>query len=1197
MHQIWLVLRIELECLIRQRSSYIFFALLLTLSFFQVAAFQSGIDGSAVNSPFQIHYVVAGMSMLGLPVIAAIAGGSICKEFSNNTYPLTFTTPVGKTTFLIGRFLASYVTLLAIFLSVPLGCSLGSLFPLVQHENWVNARWPVYLLPYIIVLMPNLLFSAAIMFSLGAIGHNISWVYLAAAILFAANMTAGVAMHGTEANEFMSILEPFGSVAFVDLAEHATVQERNTTLVPLSRLMLINRIVWISFGLIALALTLLRFKTTNEVIKSARRTYTRAFSVDGGSLALTGALACKPQPLRVLPVQIFIEFLSIVARHSFAVIAGVVAWMVFSKSRYLGATLGTSVHPITSNLLGVFQGGIEWFLFLTIALQAGQLVWRERDANADPLLNALPVPNWLPLASKTIALMLVQALLLAIAILCAIAIQAFKGHDDFELAVYLKAVYGIEWVRLCLLCVFAIAIHAIANQKYLAYLFLAVYLAASQFAPRFGMEHHLLRYGSHPGYVYSDMSGFGNFVYPIVCFNAYWVTIAVLLATLSNVVWVRGHETTIAARFRQSRDRWTRATRTTVVISTLIAVALGGFIFYNTNVLNQYQTRRTGEALKIAYEREFKSFQELPHPRITAITAYADIYPEQRRLHLFGNYQLKNKTNQIVERILLSAPPNCQSAKMTIGEASQVIRVDQGSGTRVCQLGRPLQPGETVQLKFDLKFAPRGFSNQRADSHFVENGTYIDSSFFPRLGYIAAYELTDAKKRRDHDLPSKENVSAISNQASRRNQVKVVDADWINLDLTIGTAGDQVSVAPGSILRQWGRNGRRYTQFRSDSPMLCFFPVLSARYEVKRERWNDVDLEIYFHPGHEYNIDLMMKAMKRSLEYYTSNFGPYHNTQLRIVEVPRTHPSAKAFSGIIPFSEGLGFVLKQRRNDSKDRKVPFVVTAHETAHQWWAHQVIGADVQGSFMLSETLAQYSALMVTKKEFGDSVVQRILREELNAYLKGRAGSKREMPLALEERQAWIHYHKGSLVMYTLQDYLGEATVNNVLASYVEDVAFQEPPYTTSLELVDRFRNATPKRFAYLIDDLFTSVTLHDNRCVSAFATKRPDGRFEVKIAVECRKYRGTRSVGKKQIPIADWIDVAVTNAAGEFQYLEKHRFNSSSKTLTVVVSETPRDAGIDPKHLLIDTKPGNNTVQVNTVSANPSAGEPPEEPYDW
>ena len=53
---------------------------------------------------------------------------------------------------------------------------------------------------------------------------------------------------------------------------------------------------------------------------------------------------------------------------------------------------------------------------------------------------------------------------------------------------------------------------------------------------------------------------------------------------------------------------------------------------------------------------------------------------------------------------------------------------------------------------------------------------------------------------------------------------------------------------------------------------------------------------------------------------------------------------------------------------------PFYITAHEVAHQWWAHQVMGGNVQGSTMMSESLAQYTALMVMKHEYGPAQMKR-------------------------------------------------------------------------------------------------------------------------------------------------------------------------------------------------------------------------------
>lgn len=1176
--QIWLIVRAELECWLGQRSTYIYFIVLLLFSFLQVAAFKNGVDGTATNSPFQIHYIAAGMSMFGLPVIAAIAGGSICKEFSNRSSPLTFTTPLRTWQLLFGRFVASQVVLQIVFSSVTVGCFLGTLLPLVQQAELADSHLRGYFQPYAIVLMPNLLFSGAIMFAVAALGRKMIWVYLSAAVLLAVNMTAGAAMGEVATGNYASVLEPFGSLAFVQLAEHATINERNTQLVPLGPVLILNRLVWIAVSMLVLVFTVLRFKLGEREVRSSERVAPRESAIEIDVGFSNTATKATPQTLRLLPTQVTIEFFSIVTRFPFLVITSLLIGVVINAARFLGSAIGTSVHPTTSNLLVLGQNGIDLFVFLTIVIFSGQLVWRERDANTSPLYDPLPLPTWFSSVPKTIALFLVQALLFGIVIICAIAIQAFQGHYDFDLAVYLKAFFGIEWFHACLLSVFAIAVHVVVNHKYLGYFALGIYFAANEFSPRFGVEHHLFRYGSHPGYIYSDISGFGNFVYPIITFNAFWAVLAILLAVLNNCAWVRGYETNLYSRLYKLHERWTRATQLTAATCVVGLIGLGSFIVYNTNFLNEFRSRDAGEKLKVDYEHAFQSFQDLPHPRITSVEAHANLFPAERRLQLLGTFQLANKTSQPVNRILVSVPPSCDVWKLTIGTANQATRIDRRSGSHVYELEAPMQPFENVELTFEFHFLQRGFTNHRDDSSVVENGTYFDASFFPRLGYVAGYELDGNNKRRQFGLPRRKRVAAVDDLRARRNQIKIADADWIDLDLTISTSDDQKAVAPGTLVREWVHDGRRFSHYRNDAPMLYFFPVLSARFEVLRDRWNDVDLEIYFHAGHEFNLAAMMKATKQSLSYYTTNFGPYHNKQLRIVEVPRTHPSAKAFSGLIPFSEGLGFVLKTSRRKANDRKTLFFVTAHEVAHQWWGHQVVGADVQGSFMLTESLAQYAALMVIKQEFGETVSRRILRAELNEYLKGRASSDREEPLALEERQAWIHYHKGSLAMYALQDYLGEDTVNRVLAEYVADMSFQQPPYTTSMELVERFRRATPAHLAYLVDDLFLSITLHDSQAISASYTLRPDGQYEVRLIIEARKYRGTRSVGKEEIPLDEWIDIGITNAAGNFQYLEKHRLQGGSHELVLIVPETPKNAGIDPKNILIDLEPRNNTIPV-------------------
>ncbi|MGD6053416.1 M1 family aminopeptidase, partial [Xanthomonas citri pv. citri] len=128
-------------------------------------------------------------------------------------------------------------------------------------------------------------------------------------------------------------------------------------------------------------------------------------------------------------------------------------------------------------------------------------------------------------------------------------------------------------------------------------------------------------------------------------------------------------------------------------------------------------------------------------------------------------------------------------------------------------------------------------------------------------------------------------------------------------------------------------------------------------------------------PKHEFNVDRMIAATKKSLDYFQANFTPYQHRQVRIIEFPAYARFAQSFANTIPFSESIGFVADLRDPAAVD--YVFYVTAHEVAHQWWAHQVIGADAQGSTMLSESLSQYSALMVMEKEYGRAKMRRFLK----------------------------------------------------------------------------------------------------------------------------------------------------------------------------------------------------------------------------
>jgi len=237
-------------------------------------------------------------------------------------------------------------------------------------------------------------------------------------------------------------------------------------------------------------------------------------------------------------------------------------------------------------------------------------------------------------------------------------------------------------------------------------------------------------------------------------------------------------------------------------------------------------------------------------------------------------------------------------------------------------------------------------------------------------------------------------------------------------------------------------------------------------------------------------------------------------------------------------------------------------------------------VQGGSRLVESLAQYSALMVMKKKYGDAKMKRFLKYELDSYLVGRGTErKKEQPLYRNENQPYIHYRKGSIAMYAFQDAIGEENVNRALASYIRKFAYQEPPYTTARDLIAEFRAVTPPQYQYFVTDLFETITLWENRAISATYKDKGNGKYDVTVKVSAKKVRADEDGKQTEVPMDDLVDIGVLGADDAPLYLKKHRVKTGETTFTVEVAGKPIKAGIDPVIKLIDRRPDDNVVSVS------------------
>jgi ABC-type multidrug transport system ATPase subunit len=92
------------------------------------------------------------------------------------------------------------------------------------------------------------------------------------------------------------------------------------------------------------------------------------------------------------------------------------------------------------------------------------------------------------------------------------------------------------------------------------------------------------------------------------------------------------------------------------------------------------------------------------------------------------------------------------------------------------------------------------------------------------------------------------------------------------------------------------------------------------------------------------------------------------------------------------------------------------------------------------------------------------------ELARSLRGRIWQK------LISRTELAAHKEGFTVLSSRQDYAGEDNVNRALRDYVQAVAYRDPPYTNSVELIDRLRKIVPAEYSYIIHDMFETITLY-------------------------------------------------------------------------------------------------------------------------
>jgi ABC-2 type transport system permease protein len=1173
------------------------------------------------NAPFVIVNTMTFMSLVGLFVVTAFVASSALRDFEQGTEAFFFSRPVKQRDYLTGRFAGSMTVSLLLFLALALGIAAGSVAPWQDGARVGPFALSPYIYGLLVMVLPNLLMMGALFFAVAIWSRRLLVTYLCVVVFIGLQDFSQGFVADFENSTVSALLEPSGLVALDETARYWTVAEHNTRLPPVTGDLLFNRLAWLGVGFLFLVFSCARFSTTHPARGRRRGEGTGLSGAPGAAdegrrRAAPEETSAPEEPARPVVArlprpavrftgstvwhqlvrQTRFETAEVLKSTPFVILLVLGVMFVVSFAWIIGDYRGTSVYPTTHWMLEAIHKSSMMILVIVVVLYSGELIWRERSLKISDVTDALPVAGPVFLGAKFLTLALVAVIFNLVGVAATMGVQLCRGYTDFEPSLYAGGFLLIT-IPFVLLAVPALFLQVLARSKFLGFLLILLFLGLRFALTKLGFEHNLYRFGGSPPYLHSDMNGFGPCLEPSVWFHTYWGFGGVIFFLLTSLLWVRGRESSVACRLAAARARWRGPVRVCFAVAFLGFVATGTWIFYNTNILNDYTTRDSLNEKQADYEKKYAACRSVPLPRITKVEADVAIYPEERRVEISGRYVIENRGSEPIETLPLTiAPKSTLGILPVIGGVTfhgvdlpghRMKVADERLGFYVCEFAEPLAPGESVDLGFSVTVHHSGFRNRRMEILVASKGTFFTNrSYLPILGFCPDNVLLDPKERRKYGLPPAERTAPLDDVAARG--TNYLSGDWVDFEATLSTSADQIAIAPGRLEREWTAGGRRYFRYRSDAPIVNLLCFISAPYEVVRDSWNDVAIELYHHEGHAFNNERFVKAAKMSLDYCTEAFGPFPHRQLRIVEIPGYHgQTAMALAHTIPFSEVWGFTACFEPGDIDH--LTFVV-AHEIAHQWWNHQVVPADVQGATMVSEALAQYTALMIMEKECGPEMVRHFLKYELDRYLKGRSGEQiEELPLLLVENQMYVHYAKGSLAMYALKECVGEEALNGALRRFLEKNAFRGPPYTTSRELLDCLCEVVPQGREKLIEDLFETITLFDNRAEEATFTEQEDGTFLVKLRTASRKLRADGKGVETAVPIDDLIDIGVfgeTRKGGRRRekvlFLEKRRITSDEACFEVPVGERPVRAGIDPYNKLIDRDSGDNVKRVTEAS---------------
>lgn len=1173
---IFSLLKFELKYQFRQISFILAAVLFLVLGCF--SAIQGGFGGSEVhkNAPYVITNILSLFSLFTIFAATLFSANVVLRDHVHKMESVIYTTAIQKMPYFFFRLAGLLLAVFSLLVATVLGIYLGTFFADSADIGAFNLM--SYIQPLLVFGLPNVLFACSLIFCTTIITKNVRAIYASGVLLYILYMAASIfgnspllatsALKVNDPSILPFLIDPFGLASFFSETKSWTDIQRNQQLFPVQGAFLANRLLWLGFSLMVMWLSYrffnFRLQTSPQTKQQNKKQKTHVLiPFKNFNTKTTGWYynfsAFKSQfKLEVISLFKHIPFMVMLLLWGFI-------FAVELKDSIFHGPYGIKYYPSTASIIEELRS-MKFSLILLI-FYAAELIGRERSANMQALIYSTPVKNSVLWLAKCLTLCVLLFVLVTVNIIIGLSLQVFNGYLTIDLSRYLSLYYysAFPLILFMLLIVF---IQNLASNKYVGMMLSMMIVLIFTFAPRFGIEHLMLRFAAVPDLQYSFFNGFGYYAKAFNWYLLYWSGFAIILAVLTVGMWQNSTQLTFLDRLKSIPKSIYKA-KYLVLVGLAICVGSGAFIYQQSNVIGRYANQETRLHRQINYEKKFKAMAELPQPTIKSIKTEVDLFPTEGRYEVRGRYRLKNETDRSITRLWVSLNQAVTTFKINIPYA-KMHNIDPIYNHQFIDLAKPLQAGEEMDMDFELAVIRSGFVPFDSENSIVENGTYIEmEKFVPRFGYHTGLEITDDYQRKKAGL-----APYVVQSSTDSNYHK------INLETTISTVKNQQVVTVGALKKSWYANNRHYFTYQTTSPINFMFALSSANYQLKTVVDKGVTIKLYYLLGEAYNVNTMLRAIKDALAYGSANFATYPLKQFTLAAIPQYKGAATAYPGLVFNAEKINYLTDY--SDSNQVNQSYAVTTHEVAHQWWVNLLVPRWGPGDAMLTESLAKYTEVMLMEKHYGKMYLSQYLRDDNNLYFVYRNPNGKEYPLAQTYDQNNVHYQKGGLVFYSIKEVLGEKILNKVLKDFLNQHVSRQQN-AKSEDLVAAILKAAPANQKTFIEDSFNEVVIYDMD-LKVISCKAIEGaKYGVTLQVNVTK---NAQYADKPLPPDMDIDVALfaqPQAAWDRNtkplYLKKHHFNQLQTIINIVVDQKPTTAAIDPYAYLLDGNLANNVQNIN------------------